>query len=294
MNISHCFLLLISSMNRLLCTFFALCITAMFEIVSLSAQNLASSTFTFERLTPDQGLSQGRVICMLQDRRGFMWFGTEDGLNRYDGISFKQFTSGKETRSLPSNYIEALYEDKEGVLWIGTKSGLARLDRASETFTRYRTNLNDPASLPTNYVTSIVDDITGAYLWVGTYGGGLARLDKASQKFTIFRKNVGKENTLQSDIVWRLTADKSGAIWAGTYEGGLYRYMAQSNTFLRFAPDSATGVAWNRADVQSLCTDHNGMVWVGTNRACGNLNTALSLALAPSRATIAIRRTLHR
>jgi signal transduction histidine kinase/ligand-binding sensor domain-containing protein len=203
---------------------------------------------------------------MLQDKRGFMWFGTEDGLNRYDGIEMRSFTSGSDARSLPSNYIEALYEDKEGTLWIGTKSGLAKFDRVTETFTRYRTTLSDPTTLPNNYVTSIVDDITGAYLWVGTYGGGLARLDKASQKFTAFRKNSGRSDVLQSDIVWRITADKSGAIWAGTYEGGLYRYMAQSNNFLRFSPDSATGGAWSRADVQALCTDHNGMVWAGTNQ----------------------------
>jgi ligand-binding sensor domain-containing protein len=242
-----------------------LCIGAALNTFPVTAQNLAPTNLTFERLTADQGLSQGRVICMLQDRRGFMWFGTEEGLNRYDGIGFKQFTSSnKELRSLPSNYIEALYEDKEGVIWVGTKSGLARFDRTSETFTHYRSIASDPASLPTSYVTSIVDDITGAYLWVGTYGGGLARLDKATQKFTNFRKSIGKEGALQSDIVWRLTADKAGAVWAGTYKGGLYRFMAQSNTFLCFVPDSSE--ASKSAYIQSLCADHNGIIWMGTDQ----------------------------
>lgn len=237
--------------------------------VPLSAQQNPSNNFLFERLTGDQGLSQGRVICILQDRRGFMWFGTEEGLNRYDGINVKVFTSSsKEIRSLPSNYIEALYEDKEGTVWVGTKSGLAKFDRATEAFTRYRSIPGDATSLPGNYITSLADDISGAYLWVATYGGGLARLDKASQKFTTFRRNKGQPNALQSDIIWKLTADKSGAIWVGTYGGGLHRYMAQSNSFLHFASDSATstgGTTLATATIQSLCADHNGIIWIGTN-----------------------------
>jgi ligand-binding sensor domain-containing protein len=226
----------------------------------------AKETLIFERLTIEQGLSQGRIISILQDKRGFMWFGTEDGLNRYDGIEIRTFASSNDARSLPSNYIEALYEDKQGTLWVGTKSGLAKFDRVTETFTRYRTTLSDPTTLPNNYVTSIVDDATGAYLWVGTYGRGLARLDKSSQKFTSFRKNTSRSDALQSDIVWRVAADTSGTLWVGSYEGGLYRYNSQTNAFTRFSQDTAKQSAWNRADVQALCTDHNGMVWAGTNQ----------------------------
>ncbi|TAE21787.1 MAG: hypothetical protein EAZ92_16555 [Candidatus Kapaibacterium sp.] len=225
------------------------------------AQNL--KTLSFERLTTDQGLSQGHVICMLQDRRGFMWFGTEDGLNRYDGISFKHFTNGNNKNSLPSNYVESLYEDMHGVLWVGTKSGLAKFDRISETFTSYRSIAHDSTSLPANYITSIVDDQTGAYLWVGTYGGGLARLNKATQKFTSFRRNVGKQGALQSDIIWRLAKDTSGEIWAGTFKGGFSHYMAQSNTFQQFVPDSSTA---SDLYIESLCADHNGIIWLGTSQ----------------------------
>ncbi len=227
----------------------------------LFAQTPAPQSFYFERLTVDNGLSQGRVICMFQDRRGFMWFGTEEGLNRFDGISVKSYKNSRDMHTLPSNYIEALYEDREGTLWVGTKSGLAKYDRVSETFTRYQSSSSDATSLPANYVTSIVDDISGSFLWVGTYGGGLARLDKAAQKFTTFRKNTARTDALPSDIIWRLTADKSGAIWVGTFKGGIARYMAQSNAFLRFQPDSALS---GELYVQSLCTDHNGIVWAGT------------------------------
>ncbi|TAE29264.1 MAG: hypothetical protein EAZ92_06670 [Candidatus Kapaibacterium sp.] len=233
------------------------------QTLLFAQSSAAPRNFFFERLTVDNGLSQGHVICMLQDRRGFMWFGTEDGLNRFDGISVKLYKN-----MLPSNYIEALYEDREGTLWVGTKSGLAKYDRATEKFTSYQSSNTDSASLPKNYVTSIVDDISSSFLWVGTYGGGLARLDKVTKKFTTFRKNTSRADALPSDIIWRLTADKSGAIWVGTFKGGIARHMAQSNTFLRFQPDSA---ASGELFVQSLCTDHNGMIWAGTNNGLWRL-----------------------
>ena len=239
----------------------------LFATPKLEAQNFSQSDIAFERLTVKQGLSQGTVLCMVQDRRGFMWFGTEDGLNRWDGHSFKIFRSNpRDTSSLARNYIEALYEDKEGALWIGTKSGLCRFNRTSETFTTFRAD-GKPQSLSNGYVTSIVDDARGEYLWVGTYGGGLCRMDKKTGLFATYRKNSQDAGALQSDIVWRLAADKTGAIWVGTYEGGLYRYMSSSNNFLRFSPDSVSGLSWRGNDIQSLWTDRLGMVWIGTNRS---------------------------
>ncbi len=196
-----------------------------------------------------------------------MWFGTEDGLNRWDGHSFKIFRfNPRDTTSLARNYIEALYEDKEGVLWVGTKGGLSRFNRTSETFTNFRAD-GKPQSLSNAYVTSIVDDARGEYLWVGTYGGGLCRMDKKTGQFTTYRKNPNDAGALQSDIVWRLAADRTGAIWVGTYEGGLYRYMTTSNNFLRFSPDSASGLSLRGIDIQSLRTDRLGRVWIGTNRS---------------------------
>ncbi|MCU0425228.1 MAG: ATP-binding protein [Candidatus Kapabacteria bacterium] len=233
----------------------------------LMAQSSFQPEIAFERLTVKQGLSQGSVLCMLQDSRGFMWFGTEDGLNRWDGHSFKVFrTNPRDTASLARSYIEALYEDKEGTLWVGTKGGLCRFNRATETFTTFRAD-GKPESLSNAYITSIVDDARGEYLWVGTYGGGLCRMDKKTGKFKTYRKNVGKEGALHSDIVWRLAADKTGAVWVGTYDGGLYRYMSASDNFLRFSSDSSSGGSLGRSDIQALWADRLGRVWIGTNRS---------------------------
>jgi signal transduction histidine kinase/ligand-binding sensor domain-containing protein len=241
---------------------------------SAFAQPPRLGDITFERLTTKQGLSAGSVFCIVQDRKGFIWFGTDNGLNRWDGHTFKTFFAiANKSTTLPSNYIEALFEDKEGTLWVGSKGGLSRFDRVSETFTSFKSTTGKANSLATSYITSIVDDPTGAYLWVGTYGGGAARFNKATQEFTPYRKQQNNPNALQSDIVWRLATDKSGAIWFGTYTAnalngsGLHRYMQTTNDFLRFTPDSSSSLAelWRANDIQALCADHNGNVWIGTN-----------------------------
>src|SRR5436189_800537 len=95
----------------------------------------------FERLGTEQGLSQSNVICILQDSRGFMWFGTRDGLNRYDGQQIKVYrTNTKDTTTISDNFIRYIYEGRERKLWIGTANGLNLFDEAKDEFTRYKHN----------------------------------------------------------------------------------------------------------------------------------------------------------
>ena len=107
----------------------------------------------FERISLEQGLSQNTVRCILQDRRGFLWFGTEDGVNRYDGYEFRIFqTDPGNPNTLSGNFIRALHEDRNGIIWIGTNgSGLNRFDPATEQFTRFRSDGNDPNSISSDY-----------------------------------------------------------------------------------------------------------------------------------------------
>ena len=117
---------------------------------------------------------------MLRDRRGFMWFGTLDGLNRYDGYKMKVFKHAlTDPTSLSDDKIRTVYEDRAGTLWIGTWSGgLNRYERESETFTRFQHDPKDPASLSSDKVYAILEDRAGA-LWLGTRDGGLNRFDPA-------------------------------------------------------------------------------------------------------------------
>jgi ligand-binding sensor domain-containing protein len=144
----------------------------------------------FERLSLEDGLSQNAVLAMRQDRRGWMWVGTQDGLNRYDGYTFTVFRYEPENpNSLSHNSILSILEDSAGMLWIGTwGGGLNRYDPRSGQFTRYRHNPADPASLGSDVVAAIHEDRRGN-LWLGTMGGGLDRLNRETGQFEHFQHN---------------------------------------------------------------------------------------------------------
>ena len=134
----------------------------------------------FEHLALEDGLSQNSVLAILQDQQGFLWFGTQDGLNRYDGYEFTVFKADPENpNSLSSSSIVALYQDRDGIIWVGTwGNGLNRLDPRTGQITRYEPNPDDPTAIGNGIVSAILEDRAGR-LWVGSMGGGLALLDRS-------------------------------------------------------------------------------------------------------------------
>ncbi|MCK5054473.1 MAG: hypothetical protein KAR65_09350, partial [Anaerolineales bacterium] len=139
-----------------------------------------SNTIRFDRLTVEDGLSQNAVLTIAQDGRGFLWVGTEDGLNKYDGYKFTVYEHDSEDpTSLADNFVSVIYADRQGDLWVGTRSGLDRYDPVSGSFIHYAGDANDPYSLQGEWVISIYEDHQGT-LWVGTEEGGLNGLDRAT------------------------------------------------------------------------------------------------------------------
>jgi len=129
----------------------------------------------FSHLTTSDGLSQGYVTAILQDRHGFMWFATRDGLNRYDGNAFVVYKNiPNDPTSLSSNFLQDLIEDENGYLWISTNTGVNRFNPTTERCTRYLHDVNDPDGIGSAYVTSIARDSAG-YLWFGTVDSGIDR-----------------------------------------------------------------------------------------------------------------------
>ena len=222
----------------------------------------------FNRLSVDDGLSQSTIYCILQDSKGFMWFGTQDGLNRYDGYSFKIYRLNTEDpESLSSSYIYALHEDRHGNLWIGTSSGgLNRFDRKRESFSAYIHNSEDPESISHNMVTKIHEDRHGI-LWIATQGGGLNRFDPKTEKFTHYRHEEGNPNSLSDDKVCALYGnpnDRNDILWVGTEEGGLNRFDPRTGLFTRFLndPNNPHGLTDNQIEV--ITGDRQGRLWIGT------------------------------
>ena len=158
----------------------------------------------FTHLTTNDGLSDNRINSILQDRRGFMWFATEDGLNRYDGNTFVVYKNNPDDpNTLSASLIQNLIEDGHGDLWIGTRGGLDKLNPTTERFTHYRYNPDNPNSISGDTVKSIAQDSRG-HLWVGTVDDGLNKFDPATETFTHYRHDsdgqfVGEINSIIED-----------------------------------------------------------------------------------------------
>ena len=220
--------------------------------------------FRFSHISTEQGLSSSEVWSVLRDRRGFMWFGTLDGLNRYDGYKMKVFKHAlTDPNSLSDNKIRTVYEDRAGTLWIGTWSGgLNRYERESETFTRYQHDPNDPASLSSDSVFAILEDRAGK-LWLGTRGGGLERFDPATGVFTHYRHDPAQATSLGDDNVFALWEDHDGALWVGT-DGGLDRLDPAAGTFTHYRHNPDDPASLSNDTIRALFGDGNGTLWVGT------------------------------
>jgi ligand-binding sensor domain-containing protein len=157
----------------------------------------------FSSLSINDGLSQSDVKCILKDRYGFMWFSTDDGLNRYDGYNFVIYRHDpKNKRSLPVNDITVLLEDSSGNLWIGTSGGgLSLYDRNSESFTNFASVKDDARTLSSADINSIFQDKEGN-IWVGTYSG-LNLLDKKTRTFRRFFYTKNRDDISSHHIRYR-------------------------------------------------------------------------------------------
>jgi len=177
-----------------------------------SAQNIP-----FGRLTTENGLSNSFVNCLIQDRTGFIWFGTDDGLNRFDGYDIKVYRNNPDDKSsLSENIIWALWEDNTGNLWIGTKSGgLNRYDPATDKFEHWDLDSNATGEINITY---IYED-SKKYIWIGTYRNGLYRFNPSQNKFEHWQNTLENPKLLSDNFITSVIEDHNSNIWIATYAG---------------------------------------------------------------------------
>ena len=206
----------------------------------------------FTHLTTNDGLSQGYVVAILQDHRGFMWFATRDGLNRYDGNDFVVYKNNpNDSGSLSSNFLQDLMQDDHGYLWIATNTGVNKFDPESERCTRYLHDSKNPNSLGDPSVKSIAQDSRGT-LWFGTEGNGLDKFEPTKGEFTHFRNdNDGHFVGRISQVV----ADGDQDIWF-VGERGLFNLNQQTGKITR---PLATR---NGPSAESVYEDEFGNLWM--------------------------------
>jgi len=237
------------------------------------------SDISFDHIFLEEGLSQSIVKCILQDRNGFIYFGTEDGLNIYDGYSFLVLKKTDDSNSLSYNDITALCEDKYGRLWIGTfNSGVNLYLSENKKFIRFNYNRNNNNSLSNDNINAIVEDTEGN-IWVGT-DHGLNQIANASlneSTFVVRRgiKEVDDHVSLQNVKVLSLLVDKNGALWAGTNNGLVKILKENGKSFYKHVEYKNDPINRNSISdnvVRAIYEDTNRNLWIGTDNGLNKIS----------------------
>jgi ligand-binding sensor domain-containing protein/signal transduction histidine kinase len=224
----------------------------------------------FDHISVKEGLSQSVVNCIFQDSKGFMWFGTQDGLNMYDGNEFTVFQASDKENAISGNYILCIDEDKNGNIWIGTEgNGLNRYNRKYGTFKHFLQTKGDELPPAGNSIMAISGDSSGN-LWIGT-DKGLNKLnlsiDTTNNKLNtsgyLNISGITKANDITS--VTAILSEDNGHVWVGT-ETGLFRFTPgnEKPDHFKHTADNLKTLSHNH--VLCLYKDHSGDIWIGTNR----------------------------
>ncbi|MBN1981879.1 MAG: ATP-binding protein [Chitinivibrionales bacterium] len=221
---------------------------------------------TFDHITINDGLSHYTVFAAAQDTSGFLWFGTANGLDRYDGYKFKSFRHDPgDTNSLSDNYITSLCITRSNAIWIGTEfSGLNRFEPAQERFVRYQRDTLVRNGINDDEITSIVEDSSG-FIWIGTRKGGLNRFDPRENLFVHYRHKPQDSSSLSYDNIKALYIDRQNTLWIGTAGGGLNHFDRNTGIFHRFRHAAGDEQSISSDSVNCILQDHEGIFWVGTS-----------------------------
>ncbi|MBC6948215.1 GAF domain-containing protein [candidate division KSB1 bacterium] len=247
-------------------------------LLSVQPNLHAQSTPRLDRVPSELGLSQNLITCLMQDRKGFLWGGTKDGLNRFDGYKFTVYQfDAYDSTSLSDSHITALLEDRSGRIWVGTLRGLNLFDRRAEVFYHLLPDSANPNTIRHGTISAygIAEDAHGA-VWIGS-GDGLSRItlpagakDFTGAQMTHFTRDPDDPQSFNSPAVSNVVVDDSGAVWFDA--GAVYKLMPEKNgeryTLTKVDCAPADDAKWqaildNPGDVRFLIKGRNGKLWIG-------------------------------
>lgn len=236
-----------------------------FVVWALQCMPLFAQEVRFKTLTIEEGLSQNTLWAQWRDSKGFLWFGTQDGLNRYDGHRVEVFRHDPlDSTTLSDNHVWSIHEDHKGYLWIGTLKGLNRYNPQTNLFEHANNNPEQLTVLQERQsVRSLLVDGTGG-LWVGVDGNGLGYHVIDTKKTIYYKHDPSDPHALPSNRICRLALDRKGKLWIGTYDAGLAVFTSQTQRFTPFKSSTLKGsLSGNR--IYAIYQDSKEQLWIGTD-----------------------------
>lgn len=229
-------------------------LTLSFIALFIFLSQAQDSRISFQSI--ENGLSNPHVKCILKDSKGFMWFGTNEGLNKFDGTSFSVYENDQsDSSSILNNTINALLEDTNQNLWIGTGVGVCIYNREKDNFKQFR-------DLGTIYISSLYED-QNKNIWIGTLGAGLFVYDPKMDSVYNYFYYTEDNNSVTSNFINSIAADSHGRIWLGN-RNGLNVFDKSKNKFVRFQCEHPLYKDISTGFIKRLTVDQNGDLWIGT------------------------------
>ncbi len=219
----------------------------------------------FKHLTVEDGLSHHETLFVIQDSQNFMWFGTKNGLNKYDGMNIIPYFHDSGSESIIGNFAHWIEEDRNGALWIATwGDGISRYDLKTDEFTNFYHDKNNPQSLSSNNVWSLFLDRSG-FVWAAT-DDGLSKLNLEANVFVHYRHDPKNSNSLSHNTVSRIREDDQGIIWISTYGGGLNKFDPKTETFTNYKHHEDNPRSLSNNNLWGVFIDSSKQIWTASEK----------------------------
>ncbi|PWG78389.1 hybrid sensor histidine kinase/response regulator transcription factor [Pararcticibacter amylolyticus] len=243
----------------------------LFCLVSLTLFG-QTRNYDIKKLGIEQGISSNYVVSITQDRKGFLWFATESGLNRFDGSKFRVYKKNQGTSAISGNELNKVYADQyEDVVWIATqREGLNRFDCNTGKLTHYKHDDARPAGIITNDITDISNSGNGN-LWISTYYRGVEYFDKKNETFIHY--NRATVPGMVSDNVWSVAEDSKGNLYIGHVNAGLSILSLKDRKIRNFRHRAGDEASLPGDEVKTVYVDRSDNVWIGTNNGLALFNS---------------------